>query len=216
MPPENLEDLPYAAMLSPHPGPLSAGESYECAHFDGLALDDPQAPGTRFLECAFTKVSISGGQLRRARFSDVWLSGIRLTAAQFADTSWSDAAILGSVAAGVSAHGSQLRRVTFRHCKLDGVNFRDATLIDVSFDDCLLRGVDFGGATLQRCTFPGSQLRETDFSRATLKSVNLRGAELGLIITPGSLSGAIISTAQLTVVAPLLAEQAGIVVEDAG
>jgi len=45
--------------------------------------------------------------------------------------------------------------------------------------------------------------------------VDLRGAELGLIITPGSLSGAIISTAQLTVVAPLLAEQAGIVVEDA-
>ena len=42
--------------------------------------------------------------------------------------------------------------------------------------------------------------------------MDLRGAELGIIMTPGALSGATITTAQLTALAPLLAEHAGITV----
>ncbi len=49
----------------------------------------------------------------------------------------------------------------------------------------------------------------------TLKDVDLRGAELGITITPDSLRGAIISTAQLIAAAPLLAETLGIVVAEA-
>jgi uncharacterized protein YjbI with pentapeptide repeats len=209
---DNLADLPYAATLTPHAGPLAAEGDYEGAHFDGLDLDAPRAPSSRFLECAFTQVSIMGGSLRRARFSDVWLRGVRLTATDLSDSSWTDATIIGSVTAGVSAHGALLRRVAFRGSKLEGVNFRGATLDQVSFTDCLLRDVDFGGATLRRCRFPDSRLSETDFSRVTLDKVDLRGAELGIIITPDALRGATISTAQLGEIAPLLAEHAGIVV----
>jgi hypothetical protein len=43
--------------------------------------------------------------------------------------------------------------------------------------------------------------------------VDLRGAELGIIITPGALNGATITEVQLAALAPLLAEQAGITVE---
>ena len=43
--------------------------------------------------------------------------------------------------------------------------------------------------------------------------MDLRGAELGIIITPGSLKGATITAAQLAELAPLLAEHAGITVE---
>ncbi|HUY51756.1 MAG TPA: pentapeptide repeat-containing protein [Streptosporangiaceae bacterium] len=214
MPPDSLADLPYAATLTPHTGTLAADGDYEGAHFDGLDLAAPRAPGSRFIECAFTQVSISDGVLRRARFTDVWLRGVRLTATELADTSWTDATIIGSVAAGVSAHGALLRRVAFRGCKLDGVNFRGATLDEVSFADCLLRDVDFAGATLRRCRFPDSRLSETDFSQVTLDKVDLRGAELGIIITPGSLRGAIISTAQLAEIAPLLAEHAGIMIAE--
>jgi uncharacterized protein YjbI with pentapeptide repeats len=209
---DRLTDLPYADALTPHPGGLAADEDYEAAHFDRLNLDAPQAAGSRFMECAFTQVSIQDGRLRRARFNDVWLHGVRLTATELTESSWIDATIVGSVAAGVMAHGSLLRQVTFRGCKLHGVNFRGATLTDVTFQDCTLREVDFGAATLRRCQFPGSQLQETDFSRVTLEKVDLRGAELGIIMTPGALSGATITTAQLTALAPLLAEHAGITV----
>jgi uncharacterized protein YjbI with pentapeptide repeats len=216
MPPDTLADLPYAATLTRHPGPLAASGDYEGAHFDGLELARPQAPSSRFLECAFTQVSMTGGQLRRARFSDVWLSGVRLSATELAESSWACATFVNSVLAGVSVHGAGLRQVAFRGCKLTGVNLRSATLAAVSFENCLLNDVDFAQATLRRCTFRGSQLRQTDLSHVTLDQVDLRGAELGLILTPDSLRGATISTDQLIAVAPLLAEQAGIVVADGG
>ena len=209
---DRLADLPYAGTLTPHQGDLVAGEDYEGVHFDQLDLDAPRAPGVRFMECAFTQVTVQDGELRRARFNDVWLSGVRLTATELSDSTWIEATIIGSAAAGVIAHGSRLRQVTFRGCKLHGVNFRAATLTEVIFEDCMLREVDFGGATLQRCQFPGSQLHEADFSQANLDKVDLRGAELGLIITPGALSGATITPVQLAALAPLLAEHAGITV----
>ena len=55
-------------------------------HFDGLDLDAPQAPGSRFMECAFTQVTVQDGRLRRARFNDVWLRGVRLTATELIET----------------------------------------------------------------------------------------------------------------------------------
>jgi uncharacterized protein YjbI with pentapeptide repeats len=212
VPRDHLADLPYASTLRPHQGELAPDEDYEGVHFDGLDLDAPRAPSSRFMECAFTQVTMQDGRLRRARFNDVWLRGVRLTATELSDSNWIDATIIGSVAAGVVAHGSRLRHVTFRGCKLQGVNFRAATLTEVIFDDCMLREVDFGGATLRRCKFPGSQLHETDFSQVTLDKVDLRGAELGIIITPGALSGATITPVQLAELAPLLAEHAGITV----
>jgi uncharacterized protein YjbI with pentapeptide repeats len=213
VPHDRLADLPYASALTPHQGDLAADEDYEGAYFDKLDFDTPRAPGSTFLECAFTQVTVQDGRLRRTRFHDVWLDGVRLTATELIESSWIDATIIGSVAAGVIAHGSLLRQVSFRGCKLHGVNFRGATLTDVTFQDCTLREVDFGGATLRRCQFPGSQLQQTDFSQVTLDEVDLRGAELGIIMTPGALSGATITTAQLTALAPLLAEHAGITVE---
>jgi hypothetical protein len=47
-----------------------------------------------------------------------------------------------------------------------------------------------------------------------MDKTDLRQAELGLIIDTGSLRGAIISSGQLALVAPVLAEALGIVVND--
>jgi uncharacterized protein YjbI with pentapeptide repeats len=74
--------------------------------------------------------------------------------------------------------------------------------------------VDFGGATLARTAFTASRLSGVDFSRARLDRVDLRGSELGLIVGPDPLRGAIISTGQLAALAPVLAESLGIVVDD--
>jgi uncharacterized protein YjbI with pentapeptide repeats len=110
--------------------------------------------------------------------------------------------------------GAELRRVTFRGCKLDSVNFRGASLTEVTFDDCELRDVDFAGATLTRSAFGGSRLARADLTGTTMDQTDLRGAELGLIIDKNSLSGAIVSTGQLVSIAPVLAETMGITVRD--
>ena len=59
-----------------------------------------------------------------------------------------------------------------------------------------------------------AELITTSFARVTLDVVDLRGAELGITVDPTCLRGAIVTTAQLLDMAPLLAESIGIVVKD--
>ncbi len=52
------------------------------------------------------------------------------------------------------------------------------------------------------------------FTRTTLDHADLRGAELGITTDATALRGAIVTPAQLTEMAPVLAASLGIVVED--
>ncbi len=211
---QELADLPFAATLIRHEGPLAPAAVYDGAHFDEVDFGEPDAGGSRFLECAFTKVSFREGRLRGARFTSAWLSDVRMVATSLAGTEWVDTVITRGAAAGVEAFGAHLRRVVFRGCKLDSVNFRDAELTDVTFDNCVLRDVDFSAAKLTRTAFPGSRLSGTDLTGVTMDKVDLRGAELGIVFDPGSMRGAIVTSAQLVEMAPLLAESMGIAVKD--
>lgn len=211
---QELADLPFASVLEPHSGGLRRSAEYDCVHFDQLSLDEPEAPGVTFIECALTGVSVQGGRLPKARLRDVLLRDVRLIATGLGESHWADVAVTDSLIAGAELFGSQLRRVTFSRCKLDSVNFRGAALTEVTFRDCELSDADFASATLTRCAFPGSRLTRADFSKVTMDGTDLRGAELGLIIDQNSLRGAVISTAQLVQVAPVLAQTMGITVHD--
>ncbi|HEY2578412.1 MAG TPA: pentapeptide repeat-containing protein [Streptosporangiaceae bacterium] len=212
--PADIASLPYGAHLTGHEGGLVDGGDYDTVHFDQVSFENENASSARFLECAFTRVSLQGGRFRRSRFSDVWLKDVRMTLPDLAETEWKDATFLGGLVSGVQAFSARLTRVVFAGCKLDSVNFRDCDLTDVTFTDCLLSDVDFGGARLTRTVFAGSRLTGVDFSKTSLDRVDLRGSELGLIVGPGPLRGAIISSGQLATIAPVLADALGIVVDD--
>ncbi len=209
-----LADLPYAHALVPHEGAFSSAGDFDTVLFEETEFDAPDAPNSRFLECAFRQVSITGGRMQRSGLRYVWARDLRLTGTTLAESSWLEVTLIGSVLAGVQVFGSELRSVIFSGCKLDSVNFRASKLTRVTFENCVLRDVDFAGATLTGCSFPGSQLTRADFSKVTMEQTDLRGAELGLIIDTGSLRGATISSGQLAVVAPVLAEALGIIVDD--
>jgi uncharacterized protein YjbI with pentapeptide repeats len=212
---QKLADLPFAAALTRRPAALAPGEQYDGIHFDQAELAGPDGSGSQFLECALTRLTLSDGRLTQARFADTWLQDVRLISTGLARTSWRDVTFTGAVIAGAEAFGSLLRRVRFDRCKLDSVNFRDCDLTDVTFDNCVLRNVDFSSARLTRVSFPGSALAATTLVKVTLNRVDLRGAaELGLTVDPAALSGAIVSTAQLLLLAPLLADSIGIIVTD--
>ncbi|MFI6446211.1 pentapeptide repeat-containing protein [Kitasatospora sp. NPDC050543] len=213
--PDQLGDLPYAHLLTPHTGRLRSDERYDTALFDGGEYTDEAAGGATFLECAFSNVSLSGVRLRQGRFNEVWVQGSRLVACDLAESEWQDAAFLGGVLAGIAAHGSALRRVVFRQCKLESVNLRAATLRDVVFEDCVLRDVDFGDARLTEVTFLGSTLEEVRLRGARLSKTDLRGAvRLGLSDGHEGLRGALISSSQLFELAPQFAQALGITVKD--
>jgi uncharacterized protein YjbI with pentapeptide repeats len=208
----DLAGIPFAAALTRHSGGLDPDTDYDGVHFDQLSLDEPRAASSRFIECAVTGVTFQGGRLTKARFRDVWLRDVRLVATGLGETEWTDVTVAESVWAGAEVFGAQLRRVTLRGCKLDSVNFRGTSLIDVVFDGCELLDVDFKDAALTRTSFPGSRLSRTDLTGARMDAADLRDAELGIIIGPDSLRGAIISAAQLIHLAPVLAKTMGITV----
>src|SRR5262249_57550127 len=135
MPWQELADLPFAAALRPHAGGLVRRGDYDCAHCDQAVFDGADAASSRFLECAFTRVSFQGGRLRGSRLTDVWLRDVRLTGTSLAETSWTDASIVASAVAGVEAFGAQLRRVPFPGGKLDPANFPDPGPPSVLFHD---------------------------------------------------------------------------------
>lgn len=209
-----LADLPFAASLTVHAGALAPGEEYDGARFSHVDFENFDATRSMFLDCAFTQASFQRGALAGARFTQVWLRDVHMIGTGLARSSWVDAALVDSALAGVEASGSRLTRVVLRGCKLDAVNLREAVFSDVIFDDCLLRGVDFTGASLARTTFTRCRLSDVTFTRVSLDAVDLRGAELGVTIDPGSLRGAIVTSAQLADMMPMLAESMGIVVDD--
>src|SRR5580704_12077622 len=210
----DLADLPYASALVRHDGDLDAERDYDTVLFDAAEFDGPHLPNARFLECAFRQITITDGRLPRATLRDVWLRDVRLTGTTFAEGAWLDVTMIGSSLAGLQVFGTELRRVIFSGCKLDSVNFRASELTSATFHNCVLRDVDFAGATLTQCSFPGSALTRVDLSKVTMDRTDLRDAELGLIIDTTSLRGAIISSGQLAIVAPVLATALGIVIDD--
>jgi uncharacterized protein YjbI with pentapeptide repeats len=211
----DLADLPYARALVPHEGDdLDPDGTFDTVLFERAEFEAANAPSARFLECAFRQVSITGAKMQRSTLRDVWARDLRLTAVNLAESHWHEVTMIGSALAGAQLFGAELRDVVFSGCKLDSVNFRASRLTGVRFENCVLRDVDFLDASLTKCSFRGSQLTRVDLTRVTMDQTDLRGAELGVIIDTTSLSGAIISTAQLAQAAPVLAETLGIVVED--
>ena len=212
--PRELGDLPFGDSLTTHDGALEDEGHYDGILFEGQSLEDSNADHSRFVECAFADVTMDNVALRKSRLSDVWLRDVRLLSADLAGSSWLDATIIGCSGAGIQAFDAAFQRVVFSDCKLDSWNFRGATLTDVTFDHCLLRDADFGGAKLKRVTFGGCVLTRADFSRATLDKADLRGAELDITAGYESLRGAIMTTGQLISLAPVLAHQIGITIND--
>jgi uncharacterized protein YjbI with pentapeptide repeats len=213
---QSLQELPYAPYLRRHDAgePLTPDGNYTEVHFDGLEIERSEATSAKFIEAAFTGVTLAEVGLERARFSDVWLSRNRWVGVRIVDGEWLDVSMLDSSLAGVQAYSSRLRRVTFRGCKIDTLNLRGATLIDVVFEDCELNELDCAGASLTGVTFPGSAIRNARFSQITCRKVDFRGArELDVADGADSLRGAVIDERQLMELGPALASALGILVK---
>jgi uncharacterized protein YjbI with pentapeptide repeats len=189
----------------------------------GLSLED-----VLIASVSFRGSDAGSVRLERSHLSDVDLGDARLRALSMVDTSAErvDAAngdwgagklrrvlLDDSRLTGLSLAETHLEEVQFKGCKLDYINFRNATIEHVSFLDCSLRGTDFQGATIHATRFDGCQLLETDFSRAQMESVDLRGSQLELAGSMLALKGATIGSLQLIDLAPLLALELGIAVE---
>lgn len=196
-------------------GELRPDGDYDGLDFRELDLAGQDGGGARFMDCALTGCALDETRLRNARFLDTVLTGPRGVGTDLADATLRDVEVLDARLGGVRSHGAVLERVLIRGGKIDYLNLRTARLRDVVFEGCVLVEPDFGGARLERVEFVDCTLKGVDLTSATLKDVDLRGAA-SLEIARGvdRLAGAVISSAQLLDLAPVLAAELGIRVED--
>ncbi|WP_199840232.1 pentapeptide repeat-containing protein [Streptomyces viridochromogenes] len=200
--------------------PFREGELEPDGDYDGLEfreedLTGQDGGGARFMDCALTGCALDETRLRHARVLDSVLTGLRGVGTDLAESTLRDVELVDARLGGVQLHGAALERVVIRGGKIDYLNLRKARLRDVVFEGCVLVEPDFGGARLERVEFVDCAVKGADLTGVTLADVDLRGAaELDIARGVDRLSGAVISSGQLLDLAPVLAAQLGIRVED--
>ncbi|MFF4354275.1 pentapeptide repeat-containing protein [Streptomyces sp. NPDC001530] len=201
--------------------PYGGGELEPDGDYDGLEFREvdfagQDGGGARFMDCALTGCALDETRLHHARVLDSVLTGIRGVGTDLAESTLRDVELVDARLGGVQLHGSVLERVLIRGGKIDYLNLRKARLKDVVFEGCVLVEPDFGGAHLERVRFTDCVLKTADLTGATLTDVDLRGAaELDIARGVDRLAGAVISTTQLLDLAPVLAAEMGLRVDDA-
>lgn len=75
---------------------------------------------------------------------------------------------------------SQLDKITFKECKLVGVNFGVCTdlLFSVKFEHCILDCCAFTGKNMRNTIFSDSTVREVDFSECELSNSSFHNSDL--------------------------------------
>jgi uncharacterized protein YjbI with pentapeptide repeats len=165
-------------------------------------------------ELRLEKVNATQAKLEKTSFSDVELVNCDLIATGFPEASWRRVVIKNSRCSGLQLQTGTLKDITFSGCKLNLANFRFSKLSNVCFQDCVLDEADFYAAQLQNVAFVNCNLNKTEFSGAKLRRVDFRTSDILAVLGIGSLAGAIIDSAQLIALAPLLASVLKIEVRD--
>ncbi len=199
--------------------------------YDGAALeskfsvegaelaDTPSFAGTEAGSGEFVNVRMTGASFSETRFRGVRLLDVVARELDATSADWTGAAMSRVLFENCRLTGFQvpeadLKDVTFKRCKIDYGNFRMARLENVTFDECVFDDTDFSNGVLERVEFPSCEIRDTDFHGARMSRVDLSGAQLALRGSAASLRGAIISPLQLIDLAPAMAQEIGIEVED--
>lgn len=194
---------------------LEPDGDYDGVEFRDADLAGQDGAGARFMDCALSGCALDETRLRRARVLDSVLRGVRGVGTDLAEATLRDVEVVEARLGGTQAHGAVLERVLVRGGKIDYLNLRRARLRDVVFESCVLVEPDFAGARLERVAFVDCAVQGADFTAAALTDADLRGAApLEIARGVDRLAGAVISTGQLLDLAPVLALELGIRVED--
>lgn len=173
---------------------LGVGETIEGSRFAGLSVGAWTLRGARVVESVFEGADMPVVSAARCGLRDVEVRDSRFGSVEAFDASW--------------------RGIRFTRCKLGFVNLRGSELLDVAFVECTIDEIDLLDASARRVAFDGGRIGALNVTGATLADVDLRRTDLREVVGMSGLRGATIAPDQLQLMAPALAELAGIRVED--
>lgn len=169
------------------------GASLDGVLFEDVKVDRAVLTGASFTETVFSRIDVPTVSASRSRFVDVTVNGR-----------------IGSF----DASNAYLRSVHFVGCKLSFVNLHGAELLDVTFSDCSIDDLDLVSSSVRRVSFEHTRVGNLSVQHSTLQDFDLREADLHGIAGLDHLRGATVSTHQLVLLAPLMAAQFGLKIED--
>lgn len=188
------------------------------ADLDAVEVTDLRLPALELRDAVVRESRISGlgadeADLRGARLSDVELAQVVVPVVKAARGQWRDVEVSGRLGS-VEAYDAELRSVHVTDAKISYLNLRGAELLDVAFTDCVIEELDLVQARARRVRFTGTRIGTLDLQHSELHDVDLRGAELQTITGLAHLRGCTVTADQLSLLAPLLAAELGIAVDD--
>lgn len=189
-------------------------DTFEGLRFNVEAFDGINLHGSTFTECEFTGVSMNDTELRGARFLECRSAGLYAPVFRAARTTFRDVVLEGSRLGSAEMYDSSWTSVHVDGGKLDFLNLRNARLNNVLFTGCIIGELDLGGAKAARVAFSNCRIDSLNLSGAALTDVDLRTTDFGSITHLPGLGGATIDDHQLRLLAPLLAQNLGLRVED--
>lgn len=208
-------DLDVAVDLSPlvseqiEPGELV--EDVEVEAGDCAVVD---LSGCRILGARLRLTGAEEAVLRAARLSEVEIAAPDVPVLRAPYGQWRDVVVTGGRLGTAEAFDAEWTRVALRGVRLRYLNLRSARISDLLLEDCVIDELDLAGAELTRVALPGTRVGRLEADGVRLEAVDLRGVSLATVVGARSLAGAVVDTAQLMELAPVLAAALGMTVLD--
>eukprot|EP01093_Parvamoeba_rugata_P018956 TRINITY_DN8261_c0_g1_i1.p1 TRINITY_DN8261_c0_g1~~TRINITY_DN8261_c0_g1_i1.p1 ORF type:complete len:133 (-),score=4.02 TRINITY_DN8261_c0_g1_i1:4-402(-) len=114
--------------------------------FEGIVYSNKETKNREFDQCAFINCDFSNGMFTSSTFTRCTFTGCNLTSTKLVDC--------------------KLDKITFKGCKLLGVNFSEANdlLFSVNFEECILDYCSFNRKKIRNTPFRDCSIKEVDFS----------------------------------------------------
>ncbi len=162
-----------------------------------------------FEKCFFVGLRPKQAIFQKVKFKNCNFSGADLRKASFKECIFEGCTLLGA-----NLSTAKLNKVLFKLCKLEDTFFVHSTLNKLEFEGLELKKVSFNESQLSSCVFSDCTLSECNFSNGTIKNSTFPSSSFDVNFGLKAFSGLKLSSIQVTQLAPSLALEAGITIED--
>ena len=193
------------------------GEANE--HYDSAELVLANDPNPNFANTHLEDSHLRVGTAQKVLASRAKYFDSRISVESALEWAGSNSAFRNTLIDGGRIGSLDLSGGTFNSVRIDGLkigygNFINGTINDVLFSNCTFDTLDLFGCKAKRVAFENCSVEELDVRTATLEDFDLRGLAFSQVNGLQSLYGGTINELQLMQLAPLLANNLGLVVLD--
>lgn len=193
---------------------LTAGEMVEDLELVEADLSGEDLSAISLLSCRFSEVFANDTDLAAARLVDCRLERLSATYLHSPRSTWRTVELLDSRIGAWELYDADVESVLIEECRLGFTNLAGTAVRDLLIRGTRIDELDLSGIEAQRVRFEDCRVGTLRLHGGSLSDVDLRGLEMTVISGVSSLTGATVSSGQLTELAPLLAQHLGLRVED--